>query len=355
MANQTRQLAKLLEASGPKVELVQANAPYRPRWIGRLRGVRALFRLLPYLLALWCCAGRVDLFHIMANSGWAWHLFAAPAVWIARLRGKPVVINYRGGEAESFLTAQARWVRPTLRLASAVIVPSGFLQRIFAAHGVPATIVPNVVDLARFRPASVAPDEVHIVVTRNLEEIYDIPTALRAFVHVRNAHPAARLSVAGSGPLRDELERLSAELRIADAVRFTGALEHANIADLYRSASVVLNPSRVDNTPNSLLEAMASGVPIVSTRVGGVPFMVEDGVTALLVPPEDPEALGEATLRVLRDPLLAERLRRAGLDAVQAFSWTRVRPILLGIYAAALAPLGAGVRRAPIGGKPNGH
>ena len=74
MANQTRQLAELLRAERVDVTVVQLNAPYRPRFVGRLRGIRALFRLMPYLLSLWRAAGRVDLFHIMANSGWSWHL-----------------------------------------------------------------------------------------------------------------------------------------------------------------------------------------------------------------------------------------------------------------------------------------
>ncbi|MBU1979293.1 MAG: redoxin domain-containing protein, partial [Gammaproteobacteria bacterium] len=93
MANQTRQLAELLRGEGVAVELTRVNAPYRPTWVEPLRGVRALFRLLPYLARLWAAAGRNDLFHIMANSGWSWHLHAAPAIWIAKLRGKVVVVN----------------------------------------------------------------------------------------------------------------------------------------------------------------------------------------------------------------------------------------------------------------------
>jgi len=332
MANQTRQIARLLQEAGLRVELIQANRAYWPGWIAKVQGVRALFRLIPYLFALWRCAGRVDLYHVMANSGWAWHLFAAPAVWIARLRRKPVVVNYRGGAAEHFLAAQAFCVRPTLKAASAVMVPSRFLKEVFERYAVPARIVPNAVDLTRFRPAPRLPETAHLVVARNLEAIYDIATALRAFAHVRKALPQARLTIAGSGPLRNELETLSASLGIASAVHFTGQLDHAEMAALYGKASVLVNPARVDNTPNSLLEAMASGVPIVSTRVGGVPFLVEDGVSAVLVPPADAGALSDAVLRVLGDRPLAERLRAAGLEAAEGFSWDRVAPILFAVY-----------------------
>lgn len=349
MANQTQQLARLLAESGIGVELLQVNPPYRPAWIEHVRGVRALFRLAPYALALWRCAGRADVFHVMANSGWAWHLFAAPAIWIASLRGKPVLVNYRGGEAESFLERQSGSVVPTLRRAFCVIVPSGFLRDVFAQWGVRTEIVPNVVDLSRFRPGERVPGRVHLVVARNLEDLYDIPTALRAFMRIREVHAHARLSVAGSGPKRGELERLSGELGINAAVTFTGRLENERMADLYREADVLLNPSVADNMPNSLLEAMASGVPIVSSNVGGIPYLVEDGKTALLVAPRDPEAMADAAVRVIGDGGLAAKLRAAGLEAVQRFAWPSVRDELLAVYARATTQMAAG-NRPPVKG-----
>jgi glycosyltransferase involved in cell wall biosynthesis len=336
MANQTRQLARLLGEAGVRVEVVQTNAPCRPAWIESVRGVRALARLVPYLWALWRCAGRVDLFHVMANSGWAWHLFAAPAVWIAALRGKPAIVNYRGGEAEAFLDRQLAWVRPTLARARRVIVPSGFLRDVFGKRGVQTDIVPNIVDLARFRPAQPRAGRLNLLVARNLEDIYDVPTALHAFVRVRAAHPHARLGVAGSGPRRADLERLAAELGVAGAVTFTGRVDNERMPELYREADVVLNPALADNMPNSLLEAMASGVPIVSTRVGGVPYLVTDGVSALLVPAQDPDALAAAVGRLVAEPALAARLRAAGLEEAQRYAWPTIRAVLFDVYARAV-------------------
>jgi len=302
-----------------------------------LRGVRAGFRLLPYLASLWHAAGRVELFHVMANSGWAWHLFAAPAVWVARARGVPVVVNYRGGEAESFLAAQIRIVRPTLARASAIVVPSGFLESVFASHGVITEIVPNVVDVARFAPGErAANDAPHLVVTRNLEPIYDIGTALRAFAIVRRDYSRARMSVAGSGPERGALQSLATALGIADAVAFTGRLDNDALPALYRSADVMLNPSTVDNMPISVLEALASGVPVVTTDVGGIPYLVHDARTALLVPPRDPERMAAAALSLLRDAELASRLASAGREAAQQYTWPRVRERLFSVYERAL-------------------
>jgi glycosyltransferase involved in cell wall biosynthesis len=338
MANQTLQLATLLQAEGFEVDTIQVNCAVRPAWAARVMGLRALCRLLPYLLRLWRAAGRADLFHVMANSGWSWHLYAAPAIWIGRLRRCPVVINYRGGEADAFLDKSLAWVGPSLRRASAVIVPSGFLEWVFGKYGFATQVVPNIINLERFAAgdagAARAPGPC-VLVARNLEPLYDNETALRAFAIVARSHPGARMVVAGSGPLRAALEQLARELGIGAAVRFTGRVDNAGMAALYRDADLMLNPSKVDNMPNSVLEALASGVPVVSTNVGGVPFMVEHGKTALLVPPQSPEAMAEAMLRLCAEPALAAALREAGLRYVQQYSWPNVRPRLLGVYGAA--------------------
>ncbi|QID19853.1 glycosyltransferase family 4 protein [Nitrogeniibacter mangrovi] len=333
MANQTRQLAELLSSEGARVELVQTNAPYRPAWAGRMRGLRALFRLVPYLVRLWTSFGRADVAHVMANSGWSWHLFAAPAIWVARLRGVPVVVNYRGGEAESFLERSANAVSRTMARADALVVPSGFLAGIFDRFGMTSRIVPNIIDAARFRPADAARVRGHhIVIARNLESIYGIDVALRAFARVRGRVPEAWLSIAGSGPQADALRDLTNALALADVVRFTGRLDRDEMAALYRSADVSLNPSHVDNMPNSVLESMACGVPVVSTRVGGVPFIVEDGRTGLLVPPGDDEAMANAIVDVLTDPALHQSLSVAGIDEVRRYEWPQVRAQWLSVY-----------------------
>lgn len=337
MANQTRQLARLLAEGGCAVTLVQTNTPYRPALIGRIPFVRALFRLLPYVWRLWIAARRAELVHVMANSGWAWHLFAAPAIWIARLRRVPAIVNYRGGDADAFLARQFRVVRPTLARAAAVAVPSGFLGGVFAKYGVATCIVPNIVNLDAFRPAEVPPVKPHLLVARNLEQVYDVATAIRAFAIVIARDGDVHLTVAGSGPEREALERLAQELGVASKVRFTGQLDNTELPRLYATASVLVNPSRVDNLPISLLEALAAGVPIVSTDVGGIPYVVKHETTALLVPPGKPAAMADAILRLLGDRALAQRLRAAGIDVAQGYAWPIVRGELFAVYARALA------------------
>jgi glycosyltransferase involved in cell wall biosynthesis len=338
IANQTRQLAELLTGEGACVEVVRSNTPYSPPWIGRVHVLRALFRLVPYLLALWRAAGSSQLFHVMANSGWSWHLFAAPAIRIAALRGVPVVVNYRGGEAASFLAKSHGRVRATLAKAAALVVPSTFLQSVFANYGIEARIVPNVIDLDRFFPSQNRRGAgAHFVVARNLEPVYDIGTAIRAFATVRQQHRGSRLTIVGAGPERGRLMDLVESLGLSDAVDFRGGVGPDTMADIYRTADVMLNPSTADNMPNSILEALASGVAVVSTDVGGVPYLVKDGTTALLVPSRDPAAMAAAALRLLADPALAEAQRIAGLEAARGYAWRTVRQVLADAYAGALA------------------
>ena len=346
MANQTAQLARLLRAEGARVELIATNSSILPAWLARIRYLRAALRLPVYLWRLWRVAATVDLFHVMANSGWSWHLQAAPALWLASLRRKPVLLNYRGGEAAAFFARHPRLIQTSLRRADAIAVPSTFLQQIFEQHGLAAHVVPNVVDLRLFAPAPAAPASPCILVARHLQPLYDNASAVRAFAVVHAAFPAARLVLAGDGPERAALAQLVASLHLQQAVEFAGHVANADMPALYRASSVVLNPSLADNLPVSVLEALACGVPVVSTNVGGIPALLRHGVTALLVSPGDAQAMAQAILALLREPSLAQGLARQGLAHAASFDWKHAGPPLAALYRRILAaPRPAGYAR----------
>lgn len=334
MANQCEQLIRLLKSEGVQVELVRTNSPYQPAWVAHLPGLRAAFRLVPYLVNLWRALGRAQVVHVLANSGWAWHLLAAPALLLAKWQKVPVIVNYRGGLADEFFSTAPAYVLRMLGSVSERVTPSVFLVRVFHKHGLSAEVIPNVIDLSRFKGVAIrgGQSQPHLIVTRNLEAIYDIPTALNAFALVRAQHPSARLTVAGTGPELGALRQLASSLGVTEAVHFAGRIENADIAKLYANADLVLNPSTADNMPNSILEALASGVPVVTTNAGGIPDLVEDGRTALLVPVGDAQAMAQAALRLLADPLLQAHLREQGLQEVARYAWPQVRDQWLSAY-----------------------
>ena len=356
MANQTRQLLELLRQDGAEVELVAVNAPYQPAFIGKVPGLRAVFRLVPYLYRLFRACGKAQVVHIMANSGWSWHLFAAPAIWLARLRGAPVIVNYRGGHADSFF-AQRWWlVNASLRHASAILVPSVFLQQVFARYQsghdtVPVAIVPNILDQQLFYPRPVRGDTAdnaaltapHFIITRNLEAIYDIATSIRAFSLLHTDLPEARLTIAGSGPQLAMLQQLVQQFKLTDAVNFAGRLSSEQMAELYRSADLMLNSSLVDNSPNSLIEALACGVPVISSDVGGISQLVTDGKDALLFQAGDHQAMYQHALMLLQNPELRQQLIHNGIQNSQRFYWPKVKQQLLQQYLAVTQQQGQAV------------
>lgn len=338
MAMQLQQLSRLLAKEGVDVELVQTNEPYRPGFIRHVKGLRAVFLLVPYLWRVWRLAGRVDVIHLMANSGWSWQLYAAPVLWIGYLRKTPVIVNYRGGAARDYLAESLAWIKPSLEKAARLVVPSGFLQQVFEDFGFASDVIPNIIDPEIFYPRSEAAasdatrSRFTIVITRNLESIYGLDTAIHAVALVRAQISDVCLKVAGSGPQRTELERLVQGLGLDDSVVFLGRLGRAEIVDLYHNADIMLNPSTVDNMPNSVLEAMACGVPVISTDVGGVPYIVRDGQTALLVAPADAQQMAGAVLKLHGDRVMCSRLAENSLQEVARYYWSEVRLQWLDLY-----------------------
>ena len=130
----------------------------------------------------------------------------------------------------------------------------------------------------------------------------------------------------------EELHQQILKLGLEDNVVFTGKLTPVEIAKLYRSADIMLNPTTVDNMPNSILEAMASGVPVVTTDVGGIPYIVKDGETALMTKVNDAESMATQISRLLNDPLLCEALSSNGLQQVQQYTWAEVKCQWLALY-----------------------
>lgn len=337
MANQTKKLAEFLQQEQITVNVIRVNPPYINKFIGKIPMLRAVFRLASYINELRAQVKHTDVVHILANSGWSWHLFAAPALFFAHKANKPVILNYRGGYAREFFNASWNKVNRTLCHANSIIVPSLFLKEVFADFGKTAEVVPNVLDVDVFNSsARINNTNPHIIVTRNLEDIYDVATTIKAFKAVCLVYPAATMSIAGTGPELDVLTLLVDELELGGKVIFVGRLAPEKMAALYKSADVMLNASIVDNTPNSIIEALACGTPVVSTDVGGIPKLVTDKYDALLVSPRDVDQMAQKTLDILQQNSLRESLVKQGMKTVTQFYWSNVWQKLSAIYQQAI-------------------
>lgn len=155
-------------------------------------------------------------------------------------------------------------------------------------------------------------------------------------IHIENS--SFQLFIVGEGPEQKTLENLSSDLNITSSVRFLGNLPRNELRIYYQKASVFVLPSilyknQTEGLGVVLLEAMASGVPVIGSNIGGIPDIIEDGENGLLVPPGEPQALANAIIRIIEDPDLADQFREAGLKTVhERFSWEKISDQFIEIY-----------------------
>jgi glycosyltransferase involved in cell wall biosynthesis len=322
---QAASLVESLETDGYDVMFVPINPvfPRGLRWARRIPGLRTMVNqniYVPSLIRL----DAVDVVHVFSASYWSFLLAPVPAMLIGRVLNKRIVLHYHSGEADDHLARWGRLVHPFMRLADVIAVPSEYLRRVFATHGYTAEVVPNVVDLTRFRYRERQPLGPRVLSTRNLEAYYRIDLVIDAFARFRAVEPAATLTIAGYGSEEPRLRRLAADIG-GNAVRFVGKVDPGAMPQLLDDHDIFVNASTLDNQPVSILEACAAGIPIVSSSAGDIPAMVRDGETALLAPIGDATALGDGIVAVWRDPDAARaRTRRAHVE-VANYSWPAVR------------------------------
>ena len=170
-----------------------------------------------------------------------------------------------------------------------------------------------------------------------------LPTALQAFAEFAKVFAKATFTIAGEGPQLGELQSLAATLGMADRVRFVGFLAQEKLRALYADSHLFLHPSELgengdqEGVPNAMLEAMASGLPVVATNHGGIPEAVENGISGLLTPERDHAALAQSLLTLARDSARYAQMSAAAAARVRAeFDLDAQTRVLEGIYREAI-------------------
>jgi colanic acid/amylovoran biosynthesis glycosyltransferase len=204
--------------------------------------------------------------------------------------------------------------------AAVITVCQANAQHLTQVFGVPAghiRVIPCGVDLERFRPQGSAADRPRIVCVARLVPVKNLELLLHACHELQRRGVRFRCVIVGEGPRREQLEATRTRLGLEGVVELVGAAEQAEVLSWWRRAAVAVLTSEREGMPVSLIEAAACGLPAVATAVGGIPELVEDGVTGRLVPPGDPLAFAGALEELLRDPSLAARLGRAARQRVE--------------------------------------
>jgi glycosyltransferase involved in cell wall biosynthesis len=276
--------------------------------LGHAPGLRP--RIL-YRLAREFTGSRADVVHTHNNVPL---IYGGPAAALVGVRG---VVQTRHGQA----VGTTRRHRTAFRLASLcadrVVCVSADAMKLSAAEGVSQrrlTVIRNGIDTSRFAYLGPTPDGPVVMVGR-LVPAKGVDHLLRATAVVARSRPGFRLEVAGDGEARPGLEALTRELGLTDHVRFHGTVR--DVPGLLARASAVVLPSLSEGISLTLLEAMARGLPVVATRVGGNPEVVEDGVTGRLVAPADSDELAAALLELGTNTDRARAMGRAGRERVE--------------------------------------
>lgn len=307
-------LAGRLVATGATVRTVSGKGPLRAWNLARLArqdGVQLLHSWL-----------------FIANA----YAAAARAVGV----GCPLITSARNCKVQDRLNQMAN--RIAFRMSTSIVVNSTDVAQFIGEHyGAPSErieVVYNGVDAQRFQPAALEPEKPHIVSVGRLVRQKNHELFLRGAARVAREYPDASFTIVGEGPLRQDLERLSAELGLGGRVTFAG--ERRDVDSILPTATLFWLTSRWEGMPNAAMEALACGLPVIATDVGGVRSLVRDNIEGFVIPSEDSDALVSRTLAVLGNADLRQAMRRAARTRAEEFAVPAMAAKLASLYDRAL-------------------
>lgn len=283
-------------------------------------------RLADFLATAWLKRHSYDVANVDVYSGAAF-AWAEAVCGVLRAARKPYVLTLHGGNLPHFTKKWPGRMERLLRPAAAVVAPSPYLLEHVRHLRPDVELLPNALDLADYTFRERSLPSPRLIWLRSFHSIYNPALAPAALALLAASHPDAWLTMIGAdkgdGSLqatRDAAERSG----VGDRITIRGGVPKSEVPQQLQMADIFLNTTNIDNTPVSVLEALACGLCVVSTSVGGIPYLLEDGVDALLVPPNDADAMARAVGRILTEPGLASSLSRAGRRTVEAFDWQPV-------------------------------
>ncbi len=333
IGGQTVQAKRLLEKFRDEPQLIVDLQPINPEFfpsLQKIKYVRTVLTTIKYIFDLLTKIPRYDVIHIFSASYFSFILAPTPALLIAKLFRKKTILNYRSGEAEDHLT---RWKTSvsTIRIFDKVITPSNYLVDVFAKFGLKAESIFNFVDAEKYTFRERNPLKPIFLSNRNFEELYNVSCTLRAFALIQEKYSEAKLIVAGDGKEREKLHQLAKDLSLKN-VEFLGRVQQDDMPNLYNRADIYLNSPNIDNMPNSIIEAFASGTAVVSTNAGGIPYIVINEKIGLLVDVDDHKSLAKKAIFLLENHKIAQDILNQARNENAKYNWENVREKWIEVY-----------------------
>lgn len=283
-----------------------------------------LLRLVDMLAATWKHRTAYGVAHVDVFSGAAFLWAEAVCLELKRLR-KPYVLTLRGGSLPVFAQRNRLRVRRLLKSAAIVTSPSRYLADALSDSATDIRVIPNAIESASYEYRRRTPATPRLVWIRAFHRVYNPAMAIDALSACR--HSDATLTMIGvdkrDGSL-DEVRQRIRDLQLEQRVRLITGVPKAEVPRYLRDADIFLNTTNVDNSPISVLEAMAAGLCVVSTNVGGIRYVLRDQVDAWLVGPGDSVAMSNAIDTIVGDAVLAGQLSQTAHDHASARDWQYV-------------------------------
>jgi glycosyltransferase involved in cell wall biosynthesis len=311
--------------------------PAAKKWYHRIPKARMLLDLLPFKRLIREIDPQLVHFHFVSEGGRAFYWNGVDVPMVASTWGQDVILD-SGPDPKA--EASLRKMLSKCRVVTATTHQLARETAKYTAAGAPIYVIPFGVDLERFELREEASlGEVVLGFVKWLKPKYGPDVLVEAFAKIHAARPNTRLVLAGRGEMQEQLQRRVDELGLGSAVKILGRVDHSQVPALIRSFDIMVMPSVYESETFGVaaIEASASGVPVVASRVGGVPEAVLHDVTGLLVPPRDVERLAEACIALIDDPARRRRMGLAGRRFVERYYvWRDNTDLMAEVYRAAL-------------------
>jgi len=329
LGGQSIQAERLIRAFGGDNEIDLALIPNNPKlqffsFLQDVRLVRTIFTSFKFLWILLTKLGKFDVVHIFSSGTTSYLISTLPPLFVSKIFGKHVILNYHTGEAEAHLRDWGWYATSSMREFDKIVVPSQFLVDVFSKFKLRSESIFNFVEADKFSFRQRKPLKANFLSNRTFEKHYNVSCSVKAFKKIQEKYPDAKLSVVGFGSQEAKLKKLANDLELKN-VEFLGRISQEKMPGVYDSADVYLNSSVVDNMPLSVIEAFSCGLPVVSSNAGGIPYIVEDGETGLLSETNDCDALAENACKLLENEELAQKIIDKAHRECVKYSWTEVR------------------------------
>ncbi|HEY2951835.1 MAG TPA: glycosyltransferase family 4 protein [Verrucomicrobiae bacterium] len=262
------------------------------------------------------------------------HIYGGPSFVVediaslfGRLFGQRIIMHLHGGNMPQFMARHPQWTRRVLRRADAFAAPSPFLARAIESYGFHGRVIPNVIDLALYPYRHRGKVSPRLFWMRSFQQLWNPLMAVRVLARLRESWPDATLVMGGEEKgMLAETKALAQQLGVARSIYFPGFLNMEDKAREGTAADIFINTNHIDNMPVAVVEACAMGLPVVATSVGGIPDLLQNDETGLLVPDDDDAAMAAAVDRLCRQPGLASKLSCNGRQLAERSSWAQVLP-----------------------------